>query len=102
MALDSQFIDPVLVEDKVLATDSKIFYAITSGGIESYYQFPSNSGSSTSSINYNLSLTDTAFFDRHLMHYATLQFTITLGSVPVGVSCFNYGSTDALQSHSTL
>jgi hypothetical protein len=85
MALDSQFIDPVLVEDKILS----------SGGIESYYQFASNSGSSTSSINYNLSLTDTAFFDRHLMHYCTLAFTITLGSVPVGVSCFNYGSTDA-------
>jgi hypothetical protein len=99
MSLDSQYITPVLVQDQNLSSENKIFYPISSGGNETYRNFPSNSGSSTSSINYNFTLpSDTSFLDRHLMHYSTISHTMTLSETPVGVSCFNYGSTDSYQA----
>jgi hypothetical protein len=99
MSLDSQYITPVLVQDQNLSPENKIFYPISSGGNETYRNFPSNSGSSTSSINYNFTLpSDTSFLDRHLMHYSTISHTMTLSAVPVGTSCFNYRSTDSYQA----
>jgi hypothetical protein len=100
MSLDSQYIDPVLVQDSNVATDSKIFFPIVSGGNQTYQIFTANSGSSTSSINYNFTLpSDSCFVDRQLMHLCTISQTFTIGpGVPVGVSCFNLGTTDAFQS----
>jgi hypothetical protein len=96
MSLDYEYIKPVLVLDNNLETTDKIFYPIVAGGQENYKQFASNSGSSTSSINYNFTLpSDSSFLDRTLMHYCTLNFTLNLTNCPVGLSCFNYGVTDA-------
>jgi hypothetical protein len=97
--IDTQFVNPVLVQEKNLESDSKIYYPIASGGYESWQTFASNSGSSTNSINYNFTLpSTTAFTSRELLHYCTISHTMTLANVPVGVSCFNYGSTDAYKS----
>jgi hypothetical protein len=98
--LDSTFINPVLVQEKNLESDAKIFYPIASGGYESWQTFAANSGSSTSSINYNFTLpSTTSFTDRQLMHYCTISHTLTLSNVPVGTSCFSYGTTDAYKAY---
>jgi hypothetical protein len=81
MALDSQYIDSVLVQDFNVVIDSKIFYPIVSGGNQTYQVFTANSGSSTSSINYNFTLpSDSCFVDRQLMHLCTISQTLTIGA----------------------
>jgi hypothetical protein len=99
--IDSSTITPVLVQEKNLQADAKVYFPIASGGgTESWKIFAANSGSSTSSINYNFTLgSTTCFTSRQIMNYCTISTTLTLANVPVSTSCFNYGVSDSFKPY---
>jgi len=99
----------VLVRDSVIGDiTSDIDFAVKSGASQTTYQrFPATS-SSNSSLIFSVQVpSENVVIGRDVLITTGLSFTMTAGNsagagnpgaVPVGVSAFNYGVTDALQA----
>ena len=90
----------VLIEDARIAdiTATEVFGVQSSASQSTYQQFQAVS-SSNSSIVFNIQVpSENIVIDRHLLIASQLSFQLSLGSVPVGSQCFQYGLTDSLQA----
>jgi hypothetical protein len=99
----------ILVRDSVIGDiTSDIDFAVKSGASQTTYQrFPATS-SSNSSLIFSVQVpSENVVIGRDVLITTGLSFTMTAGNsagagnpgaVPVGVSAFNYGVTDALQA----
>jgi len=97
----------VLVKDSVIGDiTSDIDFAVRSGASQTTYQrFPSTS-SSNSALIFNVQVpSENVVLGRDVLINCGLSFTLNLGSltvaanqVPIGLSAFDYGLTDALQA----
>lgn len=90
----------VLIEDSRIAdiTDEEVFGVQSSGSQSTFQQFQAVSASN-SSIVFNIQIpSENILIDRHLLLQSTLTFTVSLGNVPIGEQCFQYGLTDCIQA----
>lgn len=90
----------VLIEDARIAdiTPTEVFGVQSSASQSTYQQFQAVS-TSNSSIVFNVQIpSENIVIDRHVLISTQLAFQLSLGNVPVGQQCFQYGLTDALQA----
>jgi hypothetical protein len=90
----------VLIEDARIAdiTATETFGVQSSAAQSTYQQFQAVS-TSNSSIVFNIQVpSENIVIDRKVDLASQLAFQLSLGNVPVGEQCFQYGLTDALQA----
>lgn len=90
----------VLIEDARIAdiTPTEVFGVQSSASQSTYQQFQAVS-TSNSSIVFNVQVpSENIVIDRNVLLSSQLAFQLSLGNVPVGAQCFQYGLTDSLQA----
>lgn len=90
----------VLIEDARIAdiTPTEVFGVQSSAAQSTYQQFQAVS-TSNSSIVFNVQVpSENIVIDRHVLLSTQLAFQLSLGNVPNGQQCFQYGLTDCLQA----